>query len=176
MKETRIRLAVAGTAVFLVMGGTAEAAKGVKKVAPANIAGNNPGNATPRMVSGVVLHVTHKNGSGSFHVRTAQHHKKQGAVNAPTVAGAQPQHHGHQFHVTPATQFAYQNGTPASFAALHRGERVRVQATGQQASAVQILSNHRTVGNVARYRPPTYMPHLYQQHRHLHPQMIRRRR
>lgn len=173
MAETRIRLAVAGTALFLVMGGTAEAAKGVKKVAPGNVAGNN----APRMVSGVVLHVTHKNGSGSFHVRTAHHHKKQpGAVNGAAVAGAQQPLQGHQFHVTQATQFAHQNGTPASFAALRRGERVRVQATGQQASAVQILSNHRTVGNVARYRPLTYMPHLYQQHRHLHPQMIRRRR
>ncbi|MBI3863160.1 MAG: hypothetical protein HY290_14815 [Planctomycetia bacterium] len=169
MTNLGIRLVVAGTGLFLALEGTAEAAKGVKKVAPAN--------GAPRTVSGVVLNVAHRNGSGSFHLRTAQHHKKRGVVNAGApVANANAQFHSHQFHVTAATRFAHQNGTPASFAALHRGERVRVQATGQQASAVQILSNHRAPGSFARNRTRVYAPHFYQARRHLHPPVIRRKR
>ena len=162
--STVVRMAGVGVSLYLAAAGTAEAAKGVKKVAPANNA--------PRMVSGVVLNVSHKNGVGLFHVRTAQHRKKMGAVNPgvnaavnqPGVAGNNQLHHTHAFHVTAATRFGHQNGTPASLAALHRGERVRVQATGNQAVAVQILSQHRTRGSFTRYRVNNYRPHLYQHH------------
>jgi hypothetical protein len=165
MASMSVRLAVAGAAFYLALEGTAEAAKGVKKVAPAN-AGANPGANTPRTISGVVTNVTKQNGGAAMHVRTAHHHKKQGVVNAAAVAGGNPQNHSHTFNVTMATHFAHQNGTPASVFSLHRGERVRVQATGHQAMNVQILSQHRTRGTFARYRANMYRPHLHQMHVH----------
>ena len=182
MTNTRIRMAVAGSLFYLAAGGIAEAAKGVQKVAPANAPGNAAGNGggnaagnaqanAQRTISGVVLGVTHKNGGASFHLRTAQHHKKMGAVNPAAGAGggvAGGNHHGHQFNVTAATHFGRQNGAPASLASLHQGERVRVQAAGHQAMNVLILSQHRTRGSFTRHRASTYRPHLYQQHAHPH--------
>jgi hypothetical protein len=153
---------------YLATAGTAESAKGVKKVAPAN-AGANAGVNMQHMVSGVVMNVTKQNGGAALHVRTAHHHKKIGVVNAAAVAGGNQQHHGRTFSVTNATHFSHQNGTPASVFSLHRGERVRIQATGNQAMYVQILSQHRTRGSFARYRANTYRPHLHQLH-------VRRRR
>ena len=172
MANMRIRMAVAGVAFCLAVEGTAEAAKGVKKVAPANAgvnAGANAGANTHRMMSGVVTNVTKQNGGAALHIRTAHHHKKTGVVNAATVAGGNQQHHGHTFNVTNATHFTHQNGSPASVFSLHRGERVRIQATGNQAVNVQILSQHRTRGSFARNRANTYRPHLHQMH-------VRRRR
>jgi hypothetical protein len=175
-----IRIAGVGIVFSLAAAGPAEAAKGVKKVAPAN--------NTPRMMTGVVLSVTHQNVSGTFHLRTAQHHRKRGlvnqtgvagvngaanqtgvaagngAVNQAGVAGGNPLHHMHVLHVTAATRFAHWNGNPASLASLHRGERVRVQATGNQAGAVMILSHHHIQGSFNRYRTNVYRPHLYQHH------------
>ncbi len=153
MPGTRIGIAIAASALFLAMDGTAYAAKGIKKVAPAN--------NVARMVSGVVTNVSHQNGGGSFHVRTALHHRKIGAVNQAGAGGANQRHHTQTFHVTGATRFGHQNGTPASAASLRRGERVRVQATGNQAQAVMIMSMHRTRGSFTRYRTNSYRPHLY---------------
>jgi hypothetical protein len=162
-------------ALSLATGGIAKAAKGVQKNAPANIAANAPGNAPrnaqgnaqanrQRTISGVVMNVTKQNGGAALHVRTAQHHKKSGMVNPAAVAGGNQQNHSHTFNVTMATHFVHQNGTPASVFSLHRGERVRIQATGHQAVNVQILSQHRTRGTFARYRANTYRPQLHQQH------------
>lgn len=166
MTNSRIPMAAAGVAMFLAAGTTAEAAKGVKKAAAAD---------TPRTVAGEVLRVTHHNGGASFHVRTAYHHKKLGMPNQGAVAGgqvqgqAQPQgqmqHHGHEFNVTAATHFEHANGTPATLAALHQGERVRVQAVGHQASNVQIISHQRMRGTFNRSRTRMYYPHLHQQRR-----------
>lgn len=158
------RLAVMGAALFCGLASTAQAAKGVKKVAPAN-------NAS-RVISGVVTHVAHKNGSGSFQVRTAHHHKKVTGT-ATTAATSNPQQRV-QLHVTAATHFGHSNGTPASFAALRAGERVRVQATGHNANAVQIMSQHRIRGTFARYRGRTYNPYVYRPYRR--PHVIRQRR
>ena len=184
MTNTRIRLTVTGLALFCALGGTAQAAKGVKKVAPVN--------GTPRIVAGVVTHVAHKNGSGSFQMRTANHHKKvtgttntaagtsaaagttaagTGATGTATAATTPQQR---QFHVTGATRFGHSNGTPASFASLRAGERVRVQATGNNANAVQIMSQQRVRGNFARYRTRMYNPYVYRPY--YHPHVIRHRR
>jgi hypothetical protein len=161
MTNAGTRMAVAGVAFYLAAGGAAEAAKGVKKVDPTNA----PANAQ-RTTAGVVLSVNHKNGSASFHLRTAQHHKKSGAVNPVAVAAGNQHSHNHEFNVTAATRFGHQNGTPASFASLHRGERVRVQAEGHEALAVQIFSQHHTRGSFTRYRANNYHPHLVQQRPH----------
>jgi len=173
MRSSAIRLTVTAAALFCALDGTAQAAKGVKKVPPAN--------NTPRLVSGVVTHVAHKNGSGSFQVRTATHHKKAtgtatttaGAAAGTKAAATNPQHN-RQFHVTGATRFGHSNGTPASFASLRSGERVRVQATGNNANAVQIMSHHRVRGTFARYRARMYNPYAYRPYRH--PHVIRQRR
>jgi hypothetical protein len=161
MTKTSIPFAVAGVAFYLAAGGTTEAAKGVKKVDPANA----PANAQ-RTLTGVVLSVNHKNGSASFHLRTAQQHKKSGGVNPVAVAAGNQHNHNHEFNVTAATRFGHQNGNPANLASLHRGERVRVQAAGHQAENVEILSQHRTRGSFMRYRANNYHPHLYQPHLH----------
>ena len=173
MKTIVIRFAVTGAALLWAIGGVAEAAKGVKKVAPAN--------NTPRIVTGVVTHVVHKkNGTGIFHVRTAHHHRKLAqtvttgtATTATTTTTTKPQYHNHEFHVTPATQFTHANGTPVSFAALRLGERVRVQATGNNATAVHILSHHRIRGTFVRYRTRFYNPYVVHPYRRMH--MIRPR-
>ncbi len=164
MTNMGTRTAVAGLACLLAAPGTAHAAKGVKKVAPANNA--------QRMVSGIVTGISHQNGGSAFHVRTAQHHKKIVGFNQPGVAGGAAakgaaaggvnhQHYSHTLHVTAATRFGHQNGNPASMASLRRGERVRVQATGNQASAVMIMSHqHRTRGYFTRFRTNMYRPQL----------------
>ena len=154
MTNAGIRMAVAGVAFYLAAGATAEAAKGVKKVVPAN---------SQRTISGVVLSVTHTNASGKLRVRTTHHHKKRGVVNPGNVAAGNQQQSSHAFNVTAATRIAHQNGTPLSFAALHRGERVRVQAMGQQAMNVHILSQNRMRGSFARHRGRTYQPNLIHQ-------------
>jgi hypothetical protein len=107
-----------------------------------------------------VTSVSHQNGHGKFHIRSYSNHKKLAAANG---AGLQTPV-GQEFHVTPMTRFGYQNGNPASFASLHRGERVRVQAVAHQAGAVQIISNHRVPGSFTRYRPSVYRPHIYRTH------------
>jgi hypothetical protein len=167
MTNARIQVAAAGVACFLAVGTTAEAAKGVKKAAAPD---------TPRTVAGEVLRVTHHNGGASFHVRTAYHHKKRGMPSQGASAGvqaqgqAQPQgqmhHHGHEFNATTATHIEHANGTPATLAALHQGERVRVQAVGHQASNVQIISHQRMHGTFNRSRARMYHPHYHNmQHR-----------
>jgi len=159
MTNAGTRMAIAGLALFLAVPGTAHAAKGVKKVAPAN--------NVPRMVHGIVTGVAHQNGSNSFHVRTAHHHRKIGGVNqvgagGGPATGVNQRYHSHTFHVTAATRFGHQNGNPASMASLRRGERVKVQATGNQAQTVMIMSHHhRARGYFTRYRTNVYRPHLY---------------
>ena len=83
-------------------------------------------------------------------------------MNQGAVAGGNQQH-SHAFNVTQATRIAHQNGTPLSFAALHRGERVRVQAMGQQAVNVRILSQNGMRGSFARHRGRMYQPNLIRQ-------------
>jgi len=171
MTSTKIALTGIGLAFYLAVGQTAWAAKGVQKGNGANNpATNTPGvNAagavganTQHVVTGVVLSVDHhpKNGGVTFHVRTAHHHKKLGTGNGANRAnagtGANHQHHGHEFHVTAATRFEHHNGSPATVAALRRGERVRVHAVGHQAMNVHILSHHNPHANFARYRPHRY--------------------
>jgi hypothetical protein len=186
MVYTKFGLAAFGTALFLVVGQTAEAAKGVQKPNAANnpavVGGNvNPagipaavaGNAQ-HTVTGVVLSINQhpKNGGVTFHVRTAYHHKKRGTVNAggtaTGIAGGNHHHHGHEFHVTAATRFEHFNGSPASVANLRRGERVRVLAAGHQALNVHILSHHNPRVNFARHRVHTYRAMPVQQ-RMIHP-------
>jgi len=148
-------MAVAGVVCYVAAGATAEAAKGVKKVIPAN---------SQRTISGMVMSFTHNNISGMLHVRTAQHHRKRGAMNAGNgavgnnVVGGNQQQLGHMLNVTAATRVTHWNGTPVSAAALHRGERVRVHAMGQQALHVHILSQNRMRGSFARHRVRMYQP------------------
>lgn len=150
MTNARIRMAVAGVVFYVASGTTVEAAKGVKKVIPAN---------SQRTISGVVMNFTHNNVSGVLHVRTAHHHRKRGVVNAGNVAGVNNQgQFGHTLNVTSATRVTHWNGTPVSAAALHRGERVRVHAMGQQALHVHILSQNRMRGYLARHRVRMYQP------------------
>lgn len=121
---------------------TAEAAKGVKKTGQ-------------HLVTGHVVSVQHKSGTGMFRVRTAKHHKKLAATTAgttaSTVAATGTSHHIHEFQATPATKITGPGGTPATMAALHRGERVRVAALGKQAQSVQVLSVPRVAGVVRRH-------------------------
>jgi hypothetical protein len=154
MTNAGFRLAVAGAALYLTAGATAEAAKGVQKVLSAN---------GQRATSGVVMSFTHTNASGLLHVRSARYHKKRGGMNAGNFAGGNQQQFGHAFNVTAATRVTHRNGNPVSVAALHRGERVRVQAMGQQALHVQILSQNRMRGSFARHRLRTYRPNLIRQ-------------
>ena len=188
MSKTGIQWAVVGAAFYLTAGATAEAAKGVKKVIPPN---------AQRRITGEVLGVTPNNGGATLHVRVAHHHKKRGQVNpanpanganpanpgnaanapnAAAAAGGNPHHFGQDFTVTPATRFEHFNGRPASLAALHRGERVRIHATGQQATNVHILSHHRTLGTFAHHRAQIYRPAMMQQVRQHNQQMRERRR
>lgn len=182
MSKIGIQLVVVGVAFYLTAGATAEAAKGVKKVVPPN---------AQRRITGEVLGVTPNNGGATLHVRVAHHHKKRGQVNpgnganpanpgnpanAAAVGGGKPHHYGQDFTVTPATRFEHFNGSPASLAALHRGERVRIHATGQQATNVHILSHHRTRGTFAHHRVQVYRPAMQQVRQHAQQMLQRRRR
>ena len=62
--------------------------------------------------------------------------------------------------------------SPASVAALRRGERVRVHAVGHQATNVHILSHHNPHVNFARYRPHRYRA-MAMQPRMIHPAVHR---
>jgi hypothetical protein len=155
MMSNRVQTAIMGIALIVVCStGTAEAAKGVKKVAAG---------AGQRTLTGEVLSVTPKNGGVSFQVRTASHHKKQGAAAVAKPATV------HDLQATAATTLVNSNGTPAFPASVHHGVRVRVQATGGQATNVQILTHNHTAAHFTRYRTQAYRPHNSYAHLHLHP-------
>ncbi len=100
--------------------------------------------------AGWVVGVQHGNGQGTFRIKTAKTNDALGAAaNLGGIAAAAPS--VQRFTVGPATRFAIvgpttqlaamqgANPMPASFAPLRAGQRVRVQAQGQQATSVQIL-------------------------------------
>lgn len=102
-----------------------------------------------RITTGWVVGVQHGNGQGAFRIRTVSTNNALGAAaNLGRMAAAPAVQ---RFTVGPATQFAMvgpttqlaavqgANPMPASFASLRAGQRVRVQALGQQATSVQIL-------------------------------------
>jgi hypothetical protein len=96
-----------------------------------------------RMAQGWVVGVRPGNGLGMFRIRT-------GAGNNNLVAGVNRAGGGvmQQFIVGPATHFDAVGGAgrvPASFAALRPGQRVMVQAQGQQAIGVRILASNQGV-------------------------------
>jgi hypothetical protein len=163
MTSSSFRLAAVGAALYLAaVASSAEAAKGVKKVGQVN---------GQRTITGEVIAVNHQ--KGTFHVRTAHHHKKLGAgnggnvakpANAPNAAGGKRHHHGDEFNVNSATRFEHHGGGAASLASLHQGERVRVRAVGHQAENVHILSHAHSRGNFQRHRPNRYHP-PYHHHR-----------
>ena len=128
------RLAVIAAIVALTT--TAEAAKGVKKVA-----------ASARNYTGAVQNVRLQNGAGTLQLRVAHHHKKHAAATMQ------------QFTVTPATTL---NGVHAGNVAP--GTRVRVTAAGHVASNVQILTPHYVTGHVVRHRARVYHPHVSKHH------------
>jgi len=162
MTITRFWSAFTGIALILSIGAsTAEAAKGVKKTAN--------GNGHRTLVGTVVSINPDKTGYGVFHLKTGNHHKKMSAyTNAPTNAAVNVQNKPvvHQLNVSSATRFEHHNGNSVSVvtpAALKKGERVRVRASGTQAQTVQILTNHRYSGRMIRYRANNYRPHMYHQ-------------
>ena len=162
MTITRFWSAFAGMALILLVGAsTAEAAKGVKKSAN--------GNGQRTLVGTVVSINPDKTGYGVFKLKTGTHHKKINAyTNAPANAKVNQQNKPamHELAVSSATRFEHHNGNSVSVvtpAALKKGERVRVRASGTQAQIVQILTNHRYAGRMIRYRANNYRPHLYHQ-------------
>ena len=160
MSITRFWSAFIGIGLILSIGAsTAEAAKGVKKAAS--------GNGQRTLVGTVVSVSPDKTGYGVFKLKTGTHHKKMiPFANAPANAKVNQQNKPvtHELNVTSATRFEHHNGNSVSIvtpAALKKGERVRVRATGPQAQTVQILTNHRYAGRMIRYRANNYRPHLY---------------
>ncbi len=160
MTITRFWSAFAGIALILSLGASnADAAKGVKKTAN--------GNGQRTLVGTVVSINPDKSGYGVFKLKTGTHHKKMNPyANAPANAKVNQQNKPttHELNVTAATRFEHHNGSSVSVvtpAALKKGERVRVRATGPQAQTVQILTNHRYAGRMIRYRANNYRPHLY---------------
>ena len=94
-----------------------------------------------RMAQGWVVSVRPGNGLGMFQIRTgAGNNNLVAAVNLGRGGSMQ------QFMVGPATHFdavAGMGRVPANFAALRPGQRVMVQAQGQQAIGVRIfVGNH----------------------------------
>ena len=150
----------AGISLFLSFGASnAHAAKGVKKTAQGN---------GPRTLVGTVININpDKTGYGVFKLKSGTHHKKMVAyTNAPANAKVNQQNKPtvHELAVSSATRFEHHNGNSVSVvtpAALKKGERVRVRALGTQAQNVQILTNHRYVGRMIRYRANNYRPHQY---------------
>lgn len=152
------RFAAAGAAVVvLAAASAAQAAKGVKNHANAN------GQAT---LSGEVVSVhpaagkAAANGSGTFQLRTARHHKKHGLAGNPSATGS------HEIHVTAATKFEHMHGSthsPASFASLHSRDYATVHEQNHQAQRVQIAShshsNSRFYRHVPRQHHTRYMGH-----------------
>ncbi|MDB5392272.1 MAG: hypothetical protein JWM11_7918 [Planctomycetaceae bacterium] len=134
----------------------AEAAKGVKKVVPAD---------APHTITGEVLSVTPKNGGVNFQVRTATHHKKQGAA----AIAAKPAAHIHDLTANATTRLVDYHGSPAFPAAVHHGVRVKVQTKGTQATNVQILTHNRVPTYFTRHRVHSYRPQMHYAHLHLHP-------
>ena len=160
MTTTRFWSVFAGIALILsVSGSNAEAAKGVKKTAQGN---------GPRTLVGTVISINpDQSGYGVFKLKTGTHHKKMVTyTNAPANAKVNQQNKPtvHELTVSSATRFEHHNGNSVSVvtpAALKKGERVRVRALGTQAQTVQILTNHRYVGRMIRYRANNYRPHQY---------------
>src|SRR5262249_35251928 len=139
----KLIVAMSATACLLTAVGTAEAAKGVKKV----------GGSGSRTVTGRVVNVNYNQaGSGSISLRTAGQHKKQGAGESGGVAGPMAPAGIREFQADKSTRLVMSNGSPASPTALQRGAPVLVQVTGDQATSIQILSNNRTRENFTRHR------------------------
>ncbi|WP_157369806.1 hypothetical protein [Zavarzinella formosa] len=110
------------------------AAKGVKK---------KPQNGIHH-IRGVVVQVHHHPKAtsaghiGEITVKT--HHRKKKSGSA--AKGAKVSGHIHKLSVGSNTKFSSHKGklkTPASFAAVHRGEHVMISAKGGHAEAVAIL-------------------------------------
>ncbi len=152
MRRTSIRRLILALGLTLPLGvSTADAAKGVKKTTPTG----------PQVVTGVVMSIIpNKTGGGTFHLKTVQPHRIMGTVSPSTnTTGKIPQH---EFNVTTATRFEQYNGTTGGVvnaAALRPGSRVRVQAVGQQAQRVQIMTARRSTGSVMRHRTSQYHPY-----------------
>jgi hypothetical protein len=112
-------------------------ATGIWTIASGQVA--QPG---PRMAQGWVVSVQPRNGQGVFRITNgAGNNHLAAGVNRARGAAMQ------QFMVGPATHFDAVGGrgrVPASFASLRPGQRVMVQAQGQQAIGVRIFpANHR---------------------------------
>ena len=106
----------------------------------------------PVMTQGWVVSVRHGNGQGSFRIRTGSRIVNAGGLNP---AGAIVAANTLQFTVVPGTQFEAVNSVgrmPTSFAALRSGQRVQVQAQGQQAVGVRILARNRSASGIRRSR------------------------
>ena len=136
-----LKLAVLGV-LLMLPGGTAIAAAANGVVQPG-----------AHTTVGWVVGVQHGNGQGTFRIRTTNTNNLRGAAaNVGGIAAAAPS--VQRFTVGPATRFAIvgpttqlaavQGANPmlASFASLRAGQRVRVQAQGQQAISVQILGGN----------------------------------
>ena len=118
-------------------------AAGICAIASGQVA--QPG---PRMTQGWVVSVQPRNGQGMFQIRTGAGNNNRAALVNRAGGGAMQ-----QFMVGPATHFEAAGGRgrmPASFASLRPGQRVMVQAQGQQAIGVRIIAGNQHAGAVRR--------------------------
>ena len=102
-------------------------------------AANRGRQVSPRIVQGSVMGVRFGNGGGILQIRTGQGINNPGAANLQAMAPVMQ-----KFALGPGTYFEVARGLnrmPASAAMLRPGQRIIVQAQGDQAVGVQILSN-----------------------------------
>jgi hypothetical protein len=102
-------------------------------------AANRGQQLSPRIVQGRVVGVRFGNGGGILQIRTGQRINNPGAGNLQAVVPMTQ-----MVAVGPATHFEVARGLirmPATAAMLRPGQRVIVQAQGEQAIGVQILAN-----------------------------------
>ena len=157
MDYSGIRIVIVGAVVIcLVSAQTAEAAKGIKKNFPAN---------KPQIVTGHILNVVlHDNSTGSIFLNT--HLKNSNAANVQNGTAAKTK--GQEFIARETTRLVTYNGSPAYPNQLKKGVRVRLTATGNSVSSVQILNRpHIRRGIVMRSGTNTYR-HRYARFRSMY--------
>lgn len=117
-------------ALVLLAGPQVSAAAPVANIAPRQ---------APLLVQGLVTNVRPGNGGTVLQVRTGQRMNNVGGANIPAVTVR-------SFTLGPGTRYEVMRSglrTPATAAMLRPGQRVIVQAQGQQATGVHIMASAR---------------------------------
>jgi hypothetical protein len=149
-----IKVLAVATAIVISLATSVLAAPQVNPAAAANGGAAAIGGGRVRFVQGRVVAVRPVNGGGVLQVRTNGGWNNAARMNAAGGAlGLQT------FAVGPATQFQVSQGAlwqPTSAAMLRPGQRVIVQAQGQQAVGVRIVmgNNYAGRGRIGYYAVP----------------------